>query len=96
MKSDLINNYLMNYGWTPTDDEMAHFQHFCDGIATQEVLERVLDPDNHPAGKDGRRFKPNIATLYAMKDKIVRDMFDFEEKSGEHDYFAEYDAEIEG
>ena len=86
----------MNYGWTPTDDEMAHFQHFCDGIATQEVLERVLDPDNHPAGKDGRRFKPNIATLYAMKDKIVRDMFDFEEKSGEHDYFAEYDAEIEG
>ena len=85
----------MDSGWSPTAEEKAHFQRFCDGIATQNVLERVLDPDNHPAGKEGRRYRPNIATLYAMKDKIVRDMFDFQKQSGESDYFAEYDAQVE-
>lgn len=95
-KTDIQNNFLLDYGWSPTPDEKAHFQRFCDGIATHEVLERVLNPDNHPAGKEGRRYRPNIATLYAMKDKIVGEMYDFQTRSGERDYFAEYDAELEG
>ena len=95
-KPEIQNDFLLNYSWSPTPDEKQHFQHFCDGIATPEVLAKVLDPNNHPASDKGRRYKPNIATLYAIKDQIIRDMYDFREKSGERDWFAEYDAEIEG
>ncbi|KKM86436.1 hypothetical protein LCGC14_1279150, partial [marine sediment metagenome] len=74
-KSEIMNNFLLNYGWSPTPDEKNHFEHFCDGIATQEVLEKVLDPKNHPAFESGRRITPNIATLYSIRDSMVRALY---------------------
>ena len=74
-KSEIMNNFLLNYGWSPTPDEKDHFEHFCDGIATQEMLEAVLDPKNHPAFESGRRIRPNIATLYSIRDSMVRALY---------------------
>ena len=71
-KTEIKNNFLLNYGWSPSRDEKEHFERFCDGIATQEMLEKVLDPQNHPAFESGRRIRPNIATLYAIKDSTIR------------------------
>ncbi len=95
-KSEIQNNFLLNYGWSPSADEKVHFERFCDGIATQETLEKVLNPDNHPASKNGRRYQPNIATLYALKDKIIREMYDFSQATSERDFQAEFDAETDG
>lgn len=95
-RNEIQNEFLMNYGWSPNSTEAAHFQRFCDGIATTEILIKCLDPKNHPTGTGGRRFKPNVATLYAIKDDILKKLYDFKELSGERDYYAEYDAEIEG
>ncbi len=74
-KSELQNNFLLNYGWSPTAEEKVHFERFCDGIATQEMLEKVLDPKNHPAFESGRRIRPNIATLYSIKDSAIRALY---------------------
>ena len=93
MKSDLVNEFYQHYG-KPTAEERRHFEYFCDGIATEEVLAKVLDPHNHPSFQDRRRPKPSVPTLYNIKDDIIREMFDFSAKSGERDFFAEYDAEV--
>ena len=77
-KNEIMDNFLLNYGWTPTLEEKNHFERFCDGIATQEMLEKVLDPANHPAFESGRRSRPNIATLYSIKDSMIRAEYNLE------------------
>ena len=95
-KNQLMNQFIVTYGWKPTQAERDDFEYFCDGIATPEVLERVLDPKNHPSFKDGRRPQPSVPTLYNIKHKIITEMFDFKEQSSVRDFYAEFDAEMEG
>ena len=69
-KKDLIRKYLLDYDWTPTDEQLEHFKNFCASIATPEVLAQVLNPANHPQNKAGRHYRPRVAELYDLRDSI--------------------------
>ena len=69
----MMDKFCIEYGWIPKAPEMEHFRQFCDEIKFDEILKKVLEPENHPKTESGRVLRPNIATLRYLSQQFIQE-----------------------
>ncbi len=76
-QNQLIEKFCFDYGWSPTEAEVAHFTKFCDGIKSIDILRKVLDISSHPKTETGRVFRPNVATLRSVAAGFINERAEY-------------------
>jgi len=68
----IMTNFLLDYDWKPSNEQMAHFTNFCDEIIDDTILANVLNPANHGKSEYTMRpHPPKVAVLRAIKMRII-------------------------
>ena len=75
-RNQIIEDFCLNYDWTPNDLELAHFTRFCDTIHDIQLLKKVLDPNNHPEYSSGIRPRPRVGkVLVGLRNRILSERY---------------------
>lgn len=101
-QKQLVDKFCFDYGWSPRDGELSHFNKFCDGIKSIDILRKTLDMRNHPKTETGRMFRPNTATLWSIAQDFINEKAAEKHREtmsnvspGEHCFYCTYGHVIE-